>query len=265
MKKMFLMLIFLLSWSICLAAMPHVLKNGDIVDANQLNENFQYLELTKADASVTYPTYANGILIGNSTISYISYEIRLTFNSDFFPIGLSKTGEIENINLEHVIGSRGDPSAIYFTEFDCTGDRYVIFSDDPYFLERKNFFFGYPKGRIYKEPSGKLYYYPPKIQTMHARIPLSSYSYDIESCQNHEPPSGYYWTDIESGHIVARTSMPQDNPNWRESTQEEIDIYLTRIMIKLLPNDPAITGLPNTPFPTPITFDGIQEATIDTP
>lgn len=266
MKRIFLALIFILNWSICLAEMPHILKNGDIVDANQLNENFNHnkaginelsnkiseLESNKlditSDISSDYPTYANGVFIGKSVFS--SYgEVYLTFNPDFEPVMLFKTGEII-----------GGTEAIQFTEFDCTGDRYIKVGNYPsseYFLVVDS------KGRIYRQSSGKRYYYPPKVQTMYVKIPLSYQYYEGGGICHNYIPSNYYLINIETGGIGGFANFQGDG--WRLATQEEIDIHLSKIMIKLLPNDPAITGLPNTPFPTPITFDGINEATVEMP
>lgn len=246
MKRIFLALIFILSWSICIAGVPHILKNGEIVDANQLNANFEYLiKLTELDATSWYPTYANGILIGKSNIS--ANAVSLTFNSDFEPVYLLKNGEIKFSN-----------NNIQFTEPDCTGDRYIIFSDYP--TPENDFLIANPKGGIYKDQSsGELYYYPPKVQTMYAKIPLS-YQYSDGTICHHDNFTGYYLTGIEDGEVAGFANLQGDG--WRESTQEEIDIFLSKIMIQLLPNDPAITGLSNMPFLTPITFDGITEAVI---
>lgn len=244
------MLIFILSWSICLAEMPHVLKNGDIIDAEQLNANFNYLEkFTELDAGSWYPTYANGVLIGRSDLEfgrdiYGGGSVLLTFNPDFDPVLLFKNGEI-----------MGGYDAVQFIEPDCTGDPYINFLDYP--SSESEFLLAPLKGRIYTNQFfGKSYYYPPKVQTMYVKIPLS-YKYNA-NCYSYTS-TGYYLTNIESGQVGQFANL-QDG--WRNSTQEEIDIYLSKIMIKLLPNDPAITGLPNAPFPTPITFDGISEAVI---
>lgn len=251
MKKIFLILILILSWSICLAAMPHALKNGEVVDANQLNDNFNYLEkLTKLDTSGDpHPTYANGVLIGDSTLS--GGGAGLTFNPDFEPVTLLKTGEI-----------MGGWPHFQFIEPDCTGDYYITFSDYPF--PENSFLFGHPKGKIYKnQSSNELYYYPPKAQTMYAKIPLSYKNSYSNGCSNYNylmPPTRYYYKHDSGG--IGNFSSPPTGDDWTEMTQVEIDIYLTKILIKLLPNDPAITGIQVYPFPLPITFDGKNEAVI---
>lgn len=231
MKKIFLTLAFLLSCSICPADMPHVLKNGDIVDANQLNENFEHLELlslSDAKSGGIYPTYANDVLIGNSIIftwfTAGSYAL-LMFNPDFKRVPITKTGAIGDLELLHDYSPNVSTQSAWvsFANRDCTGDKYVEFSGYPL---AEGLFLTHPiKGRIYRFGySDELYYYPPKPQNMVVKIPASRQK-EGGDCQN---------------------------------------IYLSsKILIPLLPNDPAVTGLPNAPFPTPITFDGIQEVIIE--
>lgn len=251
MKRIFLTLAFLLSWSICLADMPHVLKNGDTVDANQLNENFEHLKLLSLSGAYSglYPTYANGVLIGKSIFNIHDAHTRgtsLIFNPDFEPVTLLKSGAIE---LQKSLGR------IQYTENDCSGDKYVEFSNYPL---PENFLMPPSRGEIHKDYiSGDLYYYPPKVQTMDVKMSLS-YRTGTDCFSN--ICEGLYQVNLENGGTFCAGLL---NPGCREATQEEINIYLTKILIKLLPNDPAITGLPNAPFPTPITFGGIQEAIIE--
>lgn len=239
------MLTFMLSWSICLADMPHVLKNGDIVNADQLNENFNYLENRQDKA---YTVRSNGNIIGelyydSSEDASLNYFI---FNPDFEAVKILKTGEIEVV-----------AKIVQFINPDCTGDPYIAVSEYP--LPEGDFLLPPLKGRIYGDSSGTLYYFPPKVQTMYAKIPLSQ-RHGESNCYNlYVSPIEYYYKNDETGGVIT-SSDP--GAGWTQMTQEEIDIYLTKIMIKFLPNDPAITGLPNAPFPTPITFDGINEAVI---
>lgn len=198
----YLLIIFLLLFSF--GCQP-----GEVVDASQLNENYQSRAIRSA-----------GNIIGVRTDNSVD---GLTFNPNFEPVQLLNTGGIEVSFLKE--GQLFD--AIYFAKLDCTGDRYVLFSDYP-FPENK-FLFGPPKGRIFRDQStDALYYYAPDVQAMYAKISLS------------------YRVVYHSGLIECHNPSVND----------------MKIMIKLLPNDPAITGLPNTPFPTPITFDGINEAVI---
>ncbi len=214
---------------------------GETVNASQLNENYQARAVRSAGNII-------GVRADNSADNLI-------FNSAFEPVKILRSGKIEI--------DTGYYEYIHYVEPDCTGDRYIVFSDYP-FPEDK-FLFGPLKGKIFRDQStDELYYYPPDVQTMHAKIPLSYRHYFgcqslIQTCANG------YRRRIENGQMIC------DNGNlgnfaytneFRAATQEEINIYLSRILIKLLPNDPAITGLPNTVFPLPITFDGKNEAVI---
>jgi len=246
MKRIFLILTFILSWSICLADMPHVLKNGDIVDADQLNENFNYVENRQNQA---YTVRSNGNIIGElSNASGDANTSAFIFNPDFEPVTILKSGEIKaQVRVE-------------FINPDCTGDPYFLFTGYP--VPEDDFLLPLAKGSIYKDPfSGTLYYYPPKVQTMYAKIPLSYYYNNNDFCYTYQVwPANYYYKNNETGEVVKYSYDP--DAGWTQMTQEEIDIYLSKIMIKFLPNDPAITGLPNEPFPTPITFDGVNEVVI---
>ncbi len=210
MKRIFLILAFLLSWSICLADMPHILKDGDIVDADQLNENFNHLE----ENHKIYTVKSNGNIIGTTQFNF--YQSRphpsiltndryfhFLFNKDFYDVFLYKDGTLESVYNK------------YFKSNSCQGDPYIFYGNNT----AKSFVLVPSKGMIVNYQNS-LYYYPKNTIT-HKFIYQSYKKYYNDACINETGDSNYLY-------------------------------------IKLLPNDPAVTGILTYPFPLPITIDGIE-------
>jgi hypothetical protein len=255
------------------ADVPHVLRNGKVVDANQLNENFNYLskqqsqyldlheqERSDADnnnnnADKSYLTFADGVLIGSSTIK--DSQAMLIFNPDFEPLIVLKNGV--------VIFPESDNSLIRFETEDCSGDRYVEFLNYP--LADNGFLFAPDKGKIFNDKSNsQFYYYPPDTKTLFVKIPMSYFrevGADEYECQAATPVCvNGYRRNTQTGQMIC------DNGNlgsgfytgdWNLATEQEKDTFLSKFLIKLSPNDPTITNFPNAPFSPPITFTGKNE------
>lgn len=110
MKKLITVIIALLFWNLCAAQMPHVLKNGDIADAEILNKNFDYLNEDYKYNIVR----ANGKIIGKVISEYGGWN-RLRFNSNFKEEIIRRDGRID-------VSSYG---MCYFQNENCQGEHYT--------------------------------------------------------------------------------------------------------------------------------------------
>jgi hypothetical protein len=212
------------------AGVPHTLRNGDIIDAEQLNENFSYNELNITKLSNTVLGLRNGMLDMTSDTFVSTYDasgdligmllinnsnVSLLFNSDFEQVSLYNDGRIV------VDGSTNrNTGRFWYLEPGCNGDRYVAILN----VSNTHFIFSLPKGRIY-HMDGELFYYGPN-PSLKKEMTFLSEKNDDHQCIEH----------------------PNANPT-----------PSTIIFTKVFPNDSIVTGIKQYPFPTPITFDGINE------
>jgi len=126
-------------------------------------------------------------------------------------------------------GTINNPPAInvYYKSASCQGDLYERCVNLG--ASTTNFTVSPQLGRIYIINS-QVYYYPKNAQV--------------------------YKITIQSDHSVSNDGT---SGTCSDSTQTNIHC------IKLLPNDPAVTGIQAYPFPTPITIDGVNASVIDSP
>ncbi len=145
MKILLIMASFLFT-SISFAELPYVLKNGDVVDAPQLNEMFNYLDGNKISV------YANGVEIGKT--SYTSFDVSgdnkmnpsLSVKIKDYTISIDNTGKLPE-------------SPIHYKSSDCTGQEYI----KAYSFNPKSFYFPPGKMSVFDNDS-QLYYYPKHAQ-----------------------------------------------------------------------------------------------------
>jgi len=252
-KKLFgVMFLAIITFAAIVSAdVPHILRNGKIVDADELNSNFSYLESLTPFSQRLYSTYAAGVPIGKSRID--KGKVFLRFNPEYKALPLMSDGRL-------IIP--GDK--IVFAADHCAGAPYVEFSDYPMPSDR------FPIAPLYGEIFSigeSLYYYPPKTSLMKVAIPISAFKetspgeYACESllavCVN-----GYRRNSLTG-------EMACDNHDlgiffygfpWRVATGEEIAEYLKAILIPVSRNEPSVTGLPDASFNPPIVFDGVDAA-----
>lgn len=137
--KTLLAVLVLFSFS-ALADVPHILRNGEVVDANQLNENFAYLDGKR------HVVRANGTIVGTS--KYLGQFIYLSFSSDFQAVSLMRNGKIGSCSL-------------YFKELDCMGEAFSFggYSDTGFYYPpnqglacdiNSSLYYSYNPAQIYK-------------------------------------------------------------------------------------------------------------------
>ncbi len=232
MKKIFLLLIVILTTSIGLAELPNILKNGDVVDAEQLNENFRFLEESQQSFQDALPEYLDNYLAGqlleNTETGYtvrdgsgdvigsitlekdvsadVTDDKNFWFHKDFYKARLYADGTIYSNYVYH------------FKLAGCQGELYIQFKIE----NNKNFLLPPLKGEIFKYQEN-LYYYP-------------------KNSDAHKFTSQSFRTT--GGECIDRIG----EVNW--------------LYIQLLSNDPAVTGIQTYPFPLPITIDGLEPVTI---
>jgi hypothetical protein len=125
----------------------HILEDGEKVDAEQLNENFSYLDKTKTPR--LYKTYAEidkkRQVIGFSSITYnfSGPSVLLYHHDDFEPINLLKDGRISSDDIIHSKNRR----FVFFCASMPTG-----------------FLFKPLKGKIFADQFDRLYYYLPQAE-----------------------------------------------------------------------------------------------------
>ena len=147
--------------TVCFAKVPHVLKNGDVVDAKQLNENFEYLDGNNNYVPAKlYNVRSNGNIIGTVSGVYEYGYIRVTVNKDI-TIGLYKDGTISG-------------TVYYFRSSSCEGEPYVRYVLD----DSKKFIFNPKYKRVYTYQES-LYYYLPDANIY--KFASQSYTYGYEN------------------------------------------------------------------------------------
>lgn len=213
MKKLFIIAVSLLISTMAFAELPHTFKNGDILTADMLNKNLQFLE--DNDEEKYYTVRANGKIIGKGYPYYSLREMKVRFRNGYHAAAISPKGEIGH-------------GAVHFSSENCTGTPYIVktqlvgdeSTDDLFlFLPFKGELMGHNAAGV-----KKLYYYPPKAQLYKSTVRSSWANYN-QTCTN----------EVKSNQIV----------------------------IKLLPNDPTVTGVETYPIPTPITIDGYTTPIIE--
>ena len=184
MKIILLIFTCILIGTIGWADMPHLLKNGNTIDAEQLNENFNYLKENHQTFRVTADSDPIGIIRNYNDkpflyISQFTNHLNLEFNKDFHTIQLYKDGSIQSSYI------------YYFRSYNCDNEPYIFYMDSS---NTKSFVFSLVKGLVtsYKNV---LYYYPPN-DAGYSFIHRSMWNSATSTCTNQTGNSNYLYMQL---------------------------------------------------------------------
>lgn len=195
----------------------NLLNNAGWINDNAalINENSKRInDLEKSVKIIAHEVYANGGLIGKAIIIWPTMNTRLTSVSLIFNEQFTPSILKANGRFKHY---EKTARTFYYTEPECQGKPAYV---SAFNANNNDFIFSPKQGTVY-DINSTVYYSPP-FASLH-RVTQSFASYRVEH-------------NSEICHNYSIKPMPDE------------------ILIKLLPNNPNITGIKQYPFPTPITF-----------